>query len=486
MLKPKTIVSRVMAVEPIQRQSIISFVWKITFTFIGFLSTMYFARTVGAGILGAYFLFTTYFGVINLFSEGGLGGAAIKRISEGKEQNAYFSAFFILRSFFLTAVILCILTLKNYFTDLNDEGMLNWLLIALAASLFYGPLNSALAGRLKVGIQETCYFINEIARIFTQVVAVYFGYGAAGLAGGFVIGMIVATIIELRFFDLRLTLFKWYHVKSLFAFSFWLFLTSSGVMLYSYADTIMIGYYSNNSDIGIYRVAAQFTTIATFAATSMLATLWPRVSQWGKTGDIKSVEISLSKAIIYALLIAMPICIGGVILGDKLLYYFYGGEFVQGYLVLVVLCIVQIISVFQLFFLAYLTALDMQKEAFKVTSIAAALNIIINAILIPLLGIVGAAIATFISIGMNGILARKMLLTIIQIKFEYSSFFNILKASILMGLVVGTYRHVIPISNVWLALIAVTIGGMVYGVMILKFEEEISREIKEIFKQFIQ
>ncbi|MEL4306299.1 flippase [Methanococcoides sp. LMO-2] len=475
-----------MSVEPIRRQSLISFVWKISLTFIGFLSTMYFAHTVGAGILGVYFLFTAYFGVINLFSDGGLGGAAIKRISEGKEQNAYFSAFFVLRSLFLITVILCLLTLKGHFTDLNDEDIFNWLLIALAVSLFYGPLNNALAGLAKVGIRETCCFINEIARIFTQVIAVFFGYGIAGLAGGFVIGMIVATIIELRFFDLRLTPFKWRHVKNLSSFSFWLFLTSSGVMLYSYADTIMIGYYLSNSDIGIYRVAVQFTSIAALATTSMQVTLWPRISRWGKTGEIRLVESSLSEAIKYALLIAMPICIGGVVVGDKLLYYFYGDEFVQGYPVLVILCMTQIISVFQLFFLAYLSALDMQKKAFKVTSIAATLNIVMNAILIPLVGIVGAAIATLTTIGINGILARKMLATTIQIKFEYSTFFNILKASLLMGMIVGVYRLIIPLSNVWLAIIAVFIGGMVYGILLLKFDDRVYGEIERIFNQFIQ
>ena len=57
---------------------------------------MYFAHTVGAGVLGGYFLFMAYFGIINLVSDGGFGGAAIKRISEGEEQDAYFSAFFVL------------------------------------------------------------------------------------------------------------------------------------------------------------------------------------------------------------------------------------------------------------------------------------------------------------------------------------------------------------------------------------------------------
>ena len=474
----KRIFSRIMAVEPIQRQSIISFVWKIALTLIGLLSTIYFARTVGAEILGAYFLFMAYFGIVNLVSDGGFGGAAIKRISEGEEQNEYFSAFVAVRSIFVTLVIVSLFLFQDLFMNLNDAGVFNWLLVALIGSLMYGTVNSAIAGRGKVGIQSTCGFINEVTRIFVQVLAVFLGYGVAGLAGGLVIGMIVASIIELRFLDLQLARFTWHHMKSLSTFSFWLFLTASGSMVYSYADTVMIGYFMNNSDVGVYRVVLQFTSIAALATTSLYATLWPKVSRWGKIGEIRSIENSLSKAMIYGLLFPIPICVGGVLLGDKLLYYFYGAEFANGYSVLIVLIIVQIISVFQHFFLTYLSALDMQKNAFKVTSISATINIVLNAALIPMIGILGAAIATFVTIAVNAILAQRVLSKTMAIKFRYESFYNILKASLAMGLIVGGYRLLVPLSSIWSALIPVVLGGMVYGALVLKLDNNIYEELK--------
>jgi O-antigen/teichoic acid export membrane protein len=480
MFKLKTLFSRIMAIEPIQRQSIISFIWKIALTFIGFLSTMYFAHTVGAGVLGAYFLFMAYFGIISLFSDGGLGGAAIKRISEGEEQDTYFSAFVVLRSFFLTVVIAALLAFREYFVDFNDAGLFNWLLVALIGSMIYGVVNNAIAGRGKIGIQATCGFINEITRILVQVIAVFLGYGVAGLAGGFVTGMIVASMIELRFFDLRLVRFGWHHVKSLSVFSFWLFLTASGATLYSYADTVMIGYYMSNPDVGVYRIVMQFTFIAALATTSLHSTLWPRVSRWNKTGDIKHIEESLSRAITYALLLATPLCIGGILLGDKLLYYFYGADFAKGYPVLIVLFIVQIINVFQFFFLTYLGAMDMQKDAFKVTSVAATANIVLNAVLIPLLGIVGAAIATFVTLSLNAFLARRVLTSRMVIVLEHESLLNILKSTVLMGLFVGGYRMVVTLSNVWLALVPVVLGGGIYVVLVLRFDRKIKEELKGI------
>ena len=472
-----------MNIEPIQRQSIISFIWKIALTFIGFLSTMYFAHTVGAGVLGGYFLFMAYFGIINLVSDGGFGRAAIKRISEGEEQDAYFSAFFVLRSFFVIVVISALLAFREYFVDLNAAGVFNWLVVALISSLLYGAVNNAIAGRGKIGIQATCDFIREITRILVQVTAVFLGYGVAGLAGGFVTGMIVASMVEMRFFDLHLVRFGWRHVKSLSTFSFWLFLTSSGVMVYSSADTIMIGYYMNNPDVGVYRVVLQFASIAALVTISLQATLWPRVSRWGKTGKITQIEESLSRAITYALLLAIPLCVGGILLGDKLLYYFYGANFAKGYSVLVIMFIVQILNVFQLFFLAYLGAMDQQKDAFKVTFVAANANIVLNAALIPAIGITGAAIATFVTMLLNAILARRVLTRTVTIALEYGSLLNILKASVVMGLFVGGYRMVLPLSSVWVALVPVVLGGMVYMVLVLKMDSKIYEELKGIVMQ---
>jgi hypothetical protein len=70
MFKLNTLFSRIMSIEPIRRQSIVSLIWQIAFTFVGFLSTIYFAHAVGAGVMGAFFLFLAYYSIINLMTGG--------------------------------------------------------------------------------------------------------------------------------------------------------------------------------------------------------------------------------------------------------------------------------------------------------------------------------------------------------------------------------------------------------------------------------
>ena len=472
-----------MSIDAIQRQSIVSLIWQIAFTFIGFLSTIYFARTLGASVLGGYFLFLAYLGIIGLVTDGGFGGAAIKRISEGEEQDAYFSAFVVLRSLFVTVVIVALIAFRSYFVDLNDSGTFIWLLLALIVSILQGAVSSGIQGCGKIGISATGNFINNIFRIIVQVIAVFLGYAVSGLTGGFVVGMFVGSIVQLRFFDLRLVRFRWEHIKSLSTFSLWVFLISSGMIVFSTADMVMIGYYLNNADVGVYTIVLQFTSLAVFTTAALRSTLWPRVSHWGKTGETGLIEESLSRAFTYSLVLAIPIFMGGVLLGDKLIYFFYGEDFRHGYITMVILFIVQIVNVFHFFFSSYLSALDHLKDLFKITVVAVVANIALNVALIPLIGIAGAAVATLVTMGLNAVLALWVLSKMLTIRMEAGSLLNILKASVVMSLFVGGYRMLIPLSNVWLALVPVVLGGVIYGALVLKLDRKIYEELKGIVVQ---
>jgi O-antigen/teichoic acid export membrane protein len=418
-----------------------------------------------------------------MVTDGGFGGAAVKRISEGEESDAYFSAYLVLRSLFTIITVLALLVFRDYFVDLNTSGMFIWLLLALVVSVLAGPISSGVAGTGKMGIRTTCGGIGNILRIIFQVLAIYLGYEAAGLAGGSVTGVLVAAIIEFHFFDLHFVRFKWHHIKSLSIFSFWLFLTSGGVLVFSQADTVLIGYFMDNADVGVYRIALQFTMVATFTTYALRTTLWPKVSRWGKSGDMGLVEESLARAISYSLILAAPILVGGVLLGDKLLYFFYGAEFAKGYPALTVLLAVQVVNVFQYFFTMYLDALDHPKESFKVTTVGVVGNIALNIILIPVMGIRGAAIATLVTMTLNAILARRSLSKLITIQMERRSLLNIMTASVVMGVVVGSYRMLVPFSNVWVTLLAVVIGGATYGVLVLKLDRKICDELQSIVER---
>jgi O-antigen/teichoic acid export membrane protein len=418
-------------------------------------------------------LFLAYLGIFNLVGDGGFGGAAVKRISEGKESNEYFSAFVFLRIILLSISITALLCAEPYLNDITSSGIFFWILLALIVSVFSSATSIGIYGSGKVGLYQISSFMDGFSRILFQITAVFFGFGVAGLIGGCVGGLIAGGIANYWYLDLKLVRFRLSHIKNLSGFSFWIFLTASGSLVFSYADTILIGFFLSDADVGIYRTAFQLTSIATFTTMAFHTVLYPKISKWAAHEQVTEIENSLARAYTYSLLLAIPTCIGGSILGERLLYFLYGASFVEGTSALFFLLFVQVVNVFMFLGTMSLTALNRPKDAFWITVIAAIANILLDFALIPIIGITGAAVATLIAMTFNAVGALILLSRIISVKFEYDPVKNILYASGFMGIFLLCIHFLLPLTHV-------IVGALIYIVVLFKIDREIHDEIKDL------
>jgi O-antigen/teichoic acid export membrane protein len=473
-----------MSIEPIRRQSLISLGNIIGLTVLGYIATMYFAHVLGAAVLGSYYLFLAYYSAFSLIGDGGFGGAATKRISEGKDENAYFSAFVVLRVILLVVSILVLLTIAPYLVDFVSSGLLPWLLLALFISTIAGFSYAGVYGSGKVGVVQTGDFLNNAVRIIFQILATYLGYAVGGLAGGFIVGMLVAFLINFRYLTVKLSKFTRAHLKSLFSFSFWIFLTSTGFTVFATADTILIGYFLTNADVGIYRVATQLSAAALFTSMALNTVLFPRMSRWSSEGDLGSISAALSRAVSFSLTLAVPVIIGGIILAGPLLYYLYGSDFSSGSQALIVLLLLQISVIFSNIQITSLNAVDQPKKSFISTSLSAGVNVILNIALIPLIGILGAAVATFFSLTLNALLARHYLARIIPVRIEKRPVASIIVSGVVMGAVVFSFSFVTGISSVLYLIAAILLGAAIYFLLLFRLDPGIRKEAVDILQTF--
>ncbi len=469
-----------MNVSQVQRQSLIAFGSTIAMTLVGFLATIYFAHVLGPAPLGVYFLFVAYYGVFNLVGDGGFGGAAVKRISEGKDRDEYFSAFVFIRIVLLALSIAVLLCAKPYFTDITGSDVFFWLLLALIVAVFQNCASNGVYGAGHVGIHQLSILVELIVRVLLQVSAVYLGYSAAGLAGGFVGGLAALGLVNLRYLDLRLVRFRLFHIKNLSVFSFWIFLTSSGSLIFSYTDTILISVFMNAADIGIYRTALQLASVGSFTTLAFQTVLYPKISSWAVEGKITEIENSFVRACTYSLFLAVPTCVGGWILGERLLFYLYGDSFTAGTVPLFFLLLVQIVNIFMFLGTMSLNALDHPKDAFAVTLVASLANIILNLILIPVMGITGAAIATLISMALNAAGAYILLSRVISIKIEYTPLRNMLCAAGIMGIFLLVTRFILPLTHIAVVLAVVSVGAAIYLIVLLRLDTDIRDDVRNL------
>lgn len=140
------------------------------------------------------------------------------------------------------------------------------------------------------------------------------------------------------------------------------------------------------------------------------------------------------------------------------------------------------VNVYQFLFTTYIDALDKPKKSFKVTAVSVVVNIVLNIILIPVIGVNGAAIVTLATITLNALLARRALSKLMKIRMERHILLNVLIASIAMRARVGGYRLLIPFPNMLVTLLAVIVGGIACSVLLLKLDKQICDDLRKIMK----
>ncbi len=473
---------RLMEIGPVRRHSLIAFLSSIGVTVIGFFATIYIAHNAGATALGGFFLLLAYVGIIGLFTDGGVGGAALQRISEGDSQEEYFSAHAVVRGVLLAATLTVLIAVRPLFVDLNQSGLFLWLLVALVVSTAAGIISMGVYGSGKVGILQIADLVNNIVRFVVQVIAVYIGYSVGGLAAGFIVGILAGLFINMRVLSMKIVTFGRRNIRGLFAFSGWAFIIGLTGALMGYADTILVGYFLSNSEIGMYRTSFQLATIALFVMVALRTALYPKIASWMKGGEIGFIENALARAITYSLALAVPAACGAWVLGSNLLYYLYGASFAVAGPALSLLFMVEIVTIFVSLETMCLSALDLPKSVFLVTAIGAASTIILDILLIPAFGITGAALALLLGTGIFALATHQVIKKRIRVRIEKKSVASIIVSSAVMALCVFAYQYFIPGMNVFLIAGAVVTGMMIYTLLLVRLDRVIRDEVRDMVK----
>lgn len=99
--------------------------------------------------MAQYSFSEAYFNLFSLIGDAGFGGSVVKRISEGQEQNEFFSAFIALRIILLAASVSTLLLARPLLVDMDRSGMFFWMLLALVVGVFSNSMSIGNYGRAR-------------------------------------------------------------------------------------------------------------------------------------------------------------------------------------------------------------------------------------------------------------------------------------------------------------------------------------------------
>lgn len=470
----------------VHSQTLVSLLSQFGLTAIGFLSTIYFTRVVDPSIVGVYFLFFSYSALFYLFSESGIGESSVKLISEGKDRNEYYSASMVLRAVYLILCVGLLLISAVIFPNstIMETGIFWWIIAALFIDFFYNSRIYAAYADGKVNAFQVSLFLNTAVRSLFQIGFVYLGYHTFGLSGGFLAGMIFAAIFAHRYNQLKLVKFSKENFKRVLTYAVLIFLVMSCYLIYQNIDVVFIGRYMTETDAGIYRIVYQFSMLAGLAATSVKAVLYPKFSAWNESKQLENITEGLRGGTSLSLMLAIPIFFSFLILGYDFISLFYGEAYIPGVPALYLLSFIQIITVFMYLQSICLNAISHPKYAFLSIAAGIIANVVLNIILIPMYGMEGAALATVIAMFLNSALAYLLLKKVIPVRYNWKSILKMVAASILMCVFLLGCKYLMPVTNVIYLLVIFTVGGLLYGLIMLKVDKAIHDEVSGMAESF--
>jgi len=163
-------------------------------------------------------------------------------------------------------------------------------------------------------------------------------------------------------------------------------------------DIVMLGIYGTSADVGVYKVAASGASLVSFGFMAISLVVLPFFARLHADGDMKRFQRLSTASVIFSFAIALPAFFIFLLFGKLILELVFGLEYVSGYSVLVILSIAQIVSVFFGMAGRMLNMMGYQNDTWKGMAAGAVCNVVLNAILIPIYGSNGAALATAISV----------------------------------------------------------------------------------------
>lgn len=192
----------------------------------------------------------------------------------------------------------------------------------------------------------------------------------------------------------------------------WLFgalpfsLLAGSQLLNHHADIIMLGKMLGDEPVGLYRVAVQTSDGINMILMAITAVIAPQLARLYTRGDWSSIQRILVSAHRLGIALLLPASVLLVLFRDLFITIAFGAEYLESSEALLILVVGRVAYATVGFSGMALSMFGHPGLATLANLFTVAMNLSLNFVLIPLFGIVGAALATTVSdFAVNGMLA---------------------------------------------------------------------------------
>ncbi|WP_085642943.1 flippase [Thalassospira sp. MCCC 1A03138] len=371
---------------------------------VGLTVGVFIARYLGPENLGKLSYSSAIVGMFGVLAGLGMDSNIVRDLVKEKDRvgEKIGITFFLKLSGSLIAVICCISSV--FILRPNDETVVS-ITIILSMSMFFLPFDvvslyfqSIVKSKYAVLAKSFSCVLSAILRIiliFNDSPLISFAW--VGLAEA-----ILSAVALTYFFLLKRNKvgFSWSYkfetAKKILAEGWPLLLSAAGAALYMRVDLVMLGQLSSNRSVGIYTAALRISEIWYFLPAAFISSLQPFL--------VRAREISRDLYIFrlrvlyeFMILLSFIVSIFIFLFADYLVQIIYGHQYQETALVLRTHTWATMAVFLGVASSQYLVIENLQRISFYRTAIGLVVNLVMNALFIPIWGAFGAAFATVIS-----------------------------------------------------------------------------------------
>lgn len=462
---------------------------------IPFVYTPLMLRMLGQAEYGLYSLSHSVIAYLSLLSFG-FGSTIVRYIAkyrtEGnhKEEEETFGFFLLLYGFLSLLVMMGGMVLSSNVGGIFGQGLTSGEISKMKILILIMAFNTALSFPLSVfasiAIAHERYFFRKVMDVVSTVaaplanlIALYLGFASVGMAlAATIVQLLLAPIsivycfrkikIRPRFVRLPGTL-----IREMLVFSIFVFIGTLVDMLFWATDKVILGMLASTVAVAVYNVGGTFNNIVMQLSTSISGVLVPRITGMVIANTPKQewtnlfVRVGRLQFLIIALIVS-----GFSVFGQSFIGLWAGAEYADAFWVAVLTMFPLCIPLIQNTGLSIVIAQNKHHFRSIVYLIIAIANVISTYLVVPSMGIIGAALCSCVSY----LLGQGLIMNIYYYKvtgLDIPLFWrNILKMAVIPAgmLAAGLMLNRVIVIDNWLTFFAgVVLFTAVYAVLMYLF-----------------
>ena len=389
---------------------------RVLATGLSLVTSIIIARCYGAEVMGIVAVINSFLMLASIFTVLGTNTAILRLIPEYISKYSALAAFRVYRKtqYFVTGLSIvagCLLFLGSGFIAeavFSKPHLQFYFALSAAFLVFQSLMNfntQAVRGVRLIKGFAFMQLLPSLAKLFILVPVTIFVFHPdnavyATLASIAVTALIGSWIVN-RTFKRKISPADKPHLLPLgdiLRISLPMLMSASMFFLLRQIGVIMLGIYRPETEVGYYSAAVKLSSLTVFALQAINSMVAPNFSELFHTGKIEELFYVAKKSARLIFWTTTPILVFLILLGRPVLRLLYGEDFIIAYGVMVIMVAGQFINGICGATGGFMNMTGHQKTLRNIITCAAVLCIVLNFILIPYFGMIGAAFSASLGI----------------------------------------------------------------------------------------